>query len=133
MVRPEKADHFIDAGYAAQLHSLGRRFRRPPVFALVAADRNDGLGKSQLRRLLQPRFRVRHRPDLSGQADLAKNNRVGRDRDTTNRRCQGRRHRQIGSRFLNPQTARDVQVHVSAGKRKPAPCFQNRQQHRQTA
>src|ERR1700722_19865299 len=74
--------------------------------------RDPGLGKAELRRLLEPRVAVRHRAHPARESDLAEHHRLGRHRAVAQRRDEGRGNRQIARRLADAQAPRDVEVDV---------------------
>jgi hypothetical protein len=67
---------------------------------------------------------VRHRTHLTGESDLAPGGH-GPDRDTEQRRRQGERNREVGSRIVKPDSPDDTHVDVATGEREPGMALQD--------
>ncbi|KAG1269985.1 hypothetical protein G6F66_013910 [Rhizopus arrhizus] len=81
--------------------------------------------------LAQAVFAMGHRTDLAGQADLAKGNRLLRQRPVLQRGQHRQQHRQIGGGFLHADATNDIDEHVLGADQHAAMTVQHRQQHGQ--
>ena len=113
-------------------NKLQRRRHGDSRRAAGHALRAGGLAEAELGGFLQPQLRLRHLPQLAGEADFAEKHHL-RDRSArpaaaeisaaaTARSAAGSRH---------AQAAGDVQIHVVHRQLQPAARLQHRQQHRQ--
>ena len=71
-----------------------------------------GTAEAKLGRFTKSRLALADRPDLAAEADLAEHRHVRRDGLVGQRRHNGRRDGQVGSRLADPEAARHVQIDV---------------------
>src|SRR5581483_819581 len=108
----------------------GLRFEQPG-FPRLRPGRDDDLGETELGALLQTAFRLRRRPQASGQADLAEGGCRRANGRVLRRRGDRQRYREIRAGLVDPDAAGDVDEDVGLPEGDPRVTGKDGDDHRE--